>query len=264
MGIGSDWSPSGSKNMLGELKVARLVSQAQGGVFSDREIVSMATRQAAAVLQWDKVLGTLEAGKRADLLVVGGKSGDPYAALLQAKETAIRLVMINGVARYGMPSLMGALGAVGEGLRVGGLSRMVFLRQVTADPVMAATPLGQARDTLKDAFRRIAELARKLEQPPPAAPRLALGRPAAPVWSLALDEIEDTGVDLRPRLPLSGQSALTGASRSAARAAVPLSTILEPMDLDPLTVADDGEFLERIAAQKNLPAFLPSELAALY
>jgi cytosine/adenosine deaminase-related metal-dependent hydrolase len=264
MGIGSDWSPSGSKNLLGELKVARLVSQAQGGVFSDREIVSMATRQAAAILQWDKVLGTLEVGKRADLLVIEGKSGDPYAALLQAKETGIRLVMINGVPRYGMPSLMERLGAAGEGIRVGGCSRTVFLRQATADPVVAAVPLGEARDTLRDAFRRMPELARKLEQPPPAAPRLALGRPAAPVWSLALDEIEDTGVDLRPRLPLPGQSALTGASRSAARAAAPLSTVLEPMALDPLTVADDRKFLERIAAQKNLPAYLRSELATLF
>jgi cytosine/adenosine deaminase-related metal-dependent hydrolase len=264
MGIGSDWSPSGSKNLLGELKVARLVSQAQGGVFSDREIVSMATRQAAAILQWDKVLGTLETGKRADLLVIEGKSGDPYAALLQAKETAIRLVMINGVARYGMPSLMEHLGAAGESIRIGGRTRMVFLRQATADPLMATTPLGEARDTLKDAFRRMPELARKLEQPPPAAPRLALGRPAAPVWALALDEIEDTGVDLRPRLPLPGRAAFTGASRAAARAAAPLSTILEPMDLDPLTVADDGKFLERIAAQRNLPAFLPGELGNLY
>jgi hypothetical protein len=130
--------------------------------------------------------------------------------------------------------------------------------------VVAAVPLGEARDTLRDAFRRMPELARKLEQPPPAAPRLALGRPAAPVWSLALDEIEDTGVDLRPRLPLPGQSALTGASRSAARAAAPLSTVLEPMALDPLTVADDRKFLERIAAQKNLPAYLRSELATLF
>jgi hypothetical protein len=233
-------------------------------VFSDREIVSMATRQAAAILQWDKVLGTLETGKRADLLVIEGKSGDPYAALLQAKETAIRLVMINGVARYGMPSLMEHLGAAGESIRIGGRTRMVFLRQATADPLMATTPLGEARDTLKDAFRRMPELARKLEQPPPAAPRLALGRPAAPVWALALDEIEDTGVDLRPRLPLPGRAAFTGASRAAARAAAPLSTILEPMDLDPLTVADDGKFLERIAAQRNLPAFLPGELGNLY
>jgi cytosine/adenosine deaminase-related metal-dependent hydrolase len=264
MGIGSDWSPSGSKNLLGELKVARLVSQAQGGVFSDREIVSMATRQAAAILQWDKVLGTLEAGKRADLLVIEGKSGDPYAALLQTKETAVRLVMINGVARYGMPSLMGHLGAAGESIRIGGRSRMLFLRQATADPAVAAVPLREARDTLRDAFRRMPELARKLEQPPPAAPRLALGRPAAPVWSLALDEIEDTGVDLRPRLPLPGGSGFTGASRAAARATAPLSTILEPMDLDPLTVADDDKFLERIAAQNNLPAYVRSKLAAQY
>jgi hypothetical protein len=172
--------------------------------------------------------------------------------------------MINGVPRYGMPSLMERLGAAGESIRIGGRSRLLFLRQATADPAVAAVPFREARDTLRDAFHRMPELARKLEQPPAAAPRLSLGRPAAPVWSLALDEIEDTGVDLRPRLPLPGRSALTGASRAAARAAAPLSTVLEPMDLDPVTVADDGKFLERIAAQNNLPAFLRSELAAQY
>jgi len=29
--LGPDWSPSGSKNLLGELKVARLVSEEAGG-----------------------------------------------------------------------------------------------------------------------------------------------------------------------------------------------------------------------------------------
>jgi imidazolonepropionase-like amidohydrolase len=106
IGIGSDWSPSGSKNLLGELKVARLVSANLGNVFSDREIVAMATTNAASILQWDRVLGSLEAGKRADLIVVAGTSGDAYATLLEAKETDIRLVMINGVARYGLSSLM--------------------------------------------------------------------------------------------------------------------------------------------------------------
>ena len=79
IGIGSDWSPSGSKNLLGELKVARLVSASLGNVFSDREIVAMATTNAASILQWDRVLGSLEAGKRADLIVVDGTSGDAYA-----------------------------------------------------------------------------------------------------------------------------------------------------------------------------------------
>jgi imidazolonepropionase-like amidohydrolase len=73
------------------------------GLFSARELVAMATRDAAAILKWHKVLGTLEPGKRADLVVFAGKTGDPYEALIHAKETSIRLVMIKG-SRYSMPS----------------------------------------------------------------------------------------------------------------------------------------------------------------
>ena len=45
----------------------------------------------------------LEPGKRADLVVITGKIGDPYEAFIKAKETSIRLVMINGVARHRVP-----------------------------------------------------------------------------------------------------------------------------------------------------------------
>ena len=81
-----------------------------GGLFSARDLVAMATRDAAAHPQvaqggWAR----LPPGKRADMLVIAGKAGDPYEALIQAKETTIRLVMINGVARYGMPGFMGRL-----------------------------------------------------------------------------------------------------------------------------------------------------------
>jgi len=268
IGIGSDWSPSGSKNLLGELKVAHLVSQAQGGIFSDREIVRMATSEAALILQWEKVLGTLQAGKRADILIIEGKAGDPYAALLKAKETSIRLVMINGVARYGTPHLMQRLGAAGEGIRVGGLARTVYLKQATADPDVHAVSLGEARDRLKEAFQRLPQLARDLEQPPPTLPRLAArrhaGMPEPLVWSLALDELQETGVDLRPRLPLRGRRDFTGPKRLAARAAGPLSEVLKPLELDPLTVADDDTFLDRIGREKNLPAFIKSDLKKLY
>ncbi len=268
IGIGSDWSPSGSKNLLGELKVARLVSQAQGGVFSDREIVRMATSEAASILQWEKALGTLEAGKRADILVIDGKAGDPYAALIEAKETSIRLAMINGVPRYGTPHLMQRLGVSGEGIRVGGLVRMVFLNQTTADPDVQAVSLGEARDRLKEAFQRLPQLAQDLERPAVAPPSLAAlrhaGMPEPLVWSLALDELQETGVDLRPRLPLRGQRDLTGPTRLAARAAAPLSSVLEPLELDPLIVADDAKFLEQIGKERNLPGFIKSGLKDLY
>jgi imidazolonepropionase-like amidohydrolase len=60
IGLGSDWSPTGSKNLLGELKVARLASSP--AVFSDSELVDMVTRTAASILGWDAALGSLEAG----------------------------------------------------------------------------------------------------------------------------------------------------------------------------------------------------------
>ena len=76
------------------------------------------------------------------------------------------------------------------------------------------------------------------------------------VWSLALDEIQATGVDLRPRLPFNGPRDFTGPKRVSPRAAAaPLSTILQPIALDPLTVADDPDFLseDREAAQRARP-----------
>lgn len=268
IGIGSDWSPSGSKNLLGELKVAHLVSEIKGAVFSDREILSLATRQAASILQWEKVLGTLETGKRADILVIEGKTGDPYAALLKAKETFIRLVMINGVARYGVASLMEKLGTSGERVKVGGRVRMVYLKQATVDPAVEAISLGEARDKLKEAFHRLPELARILEEPPripKAYTVLGPGPRGEPlVWLLALDELQETGVDLRPRLPLKGEKGFTGPERFVVRAAPPLSTILEPLEIDPLTVADDEDFLDRISKEKNLPGFIKNDLKSLY
>ncbi|MEP6932888.1 MAG: amidohydrolase family protein, partial [Nitrospirota bacterium] len=267
IGLGSDWSPSGSKNLLGELKVAWLYSQHMlGGRFSARDVVAMATRDAAAILKWHKALGTLEPGKRADVVVIAGKVGDPYETLIQAKETSIQLVMINGVARYGMLELMRALGAEGQALRVGGETRRLFLDQNTADPEVSHVSLSAARRALVAAFRDLPKLARELERPKPKkTTRAALDAPEPVVWSLALDEIQATGVDLRPRLPFNGPRDFTGPDRVSLRAAAaPLSTILEPITLDPLTVADDPNFLTAIAHQPNVPDPIRTGLAQLY
>ena len=86
--LGSDWSPSGSKNLLAEMKVAWLVSEARGGVFTPRDLVRMATVNPARMLKWDAAVGSLEPGKRADMMVVDGRSGDPYEHLLKARESA--------------------------------------------------------------------------------------------------------------------------------------------------------------------------------
>ena len=260
IGIGSDWSPSGSKNLLGELKVAWLWVQNMPG-FNQRDIVAMATRNAAAILQWDAVLGSIEPGKRADLLVIDGMRGDPYGALIAAKETAIRLVMINGVARYGSATLLPKLGCKGETITVGGCERMLYLEQATQDPDVSGVSLRQAKIVLKGALARLPQLALELEQPKLIV--RALGEPEPIVWQLALDELHDTGVDLRPRLPLPETQEITGPQRLQTRAITPLSQIVTPLVLDPLTVADDPDFIKTLSAQKNLPDLIKQALATL-
>jgi 5-methylthioadenosine/S-adenosylhomocysteine deaminase len=267
IGLGSDWSPSGSKNLLGELKIAWLYSQhALGGLFQSRDIIAMATRNASRILKWQAACGSIEVGKRADLVVVEGKTGDPYDALIHAKETDIVLVMINGVPRYGMPALMTALAPKDQTVRVGGRTRSLYLQQETADPDVAPVSLRTAITTLREAFQDIQKLAREAEKPK-KAPIRALDAPSDPIWSLALDEIRDTGVDLRPRLPFSGPRDFTGPERVSKRAAVTaglLSELLEPIKLDPLTVADDADFLAQIEAQPNVPEPMKQGLRDLY
>lgn len=265
IGLGSDWSPSGSKNLLGELKVAHLYAQhLLDGQFTARDLVAMATRDAAAIVKWQHSLGTVEAGKRADLLVIDSKRGDPYEALIKCRETGIHLVMINGVARYGTPDLMAALDSPGEALQVGGNARRVFLAQETADADVAKVALGAAADALRDALHDLPALARQLERPR-AVRHGALDDPGNVVWSLALDEIHDTGVALRPHLPFSGPGNFTGPQTYMARAAsAPLSSVLQPVPLDALTVADDEHFLRAMAAQPNVPEAVRQGLAGLY
>jgi hypothetical protein len=226
----------------------------------------MATRDAAGILGWEQALGSIEPGKLADLLVVDGTGGDPYATLLTADETAIRLVLIDGVARYGHPGLLGRLGAAGapvETIRVGGRTRALHLHQTTADPAIGAISLAAARRRLADALATLPDLARELEASAVAPGHLALG-PEPLAWFLALDELGQTGMELRPRLPLPSTGEPTGPSLDAALAAAPLSTIVTPLRLDPLTVADDGEFVEAMAQQPNLPPFIRSALKDLY
>lgn len=259
MGLGSDWSPSGSKNLLGELKVARLVSAELGGVFSDRELVAMATRDAAAILKWGHAIGSIEAGKRADLLVVTGRSGDPYAHLLQAKESDINLVVIDGAPRCGRTSLMNRFGSGTEPWTVGRAQRVLNLAQAEADPVVGGLTLMTAQARLQQALHDLPKLAQALEHPGPGL----LEPEKEPEWSLLLDQEETQGLALRPHLPYGPLGTLT-AEMPVAAAAAPLSEILEPLELDRLTVADDTTFLDRLAAQPNLPDFVKDQLPGLY
>lgn len=269
IGLGSDWSPSGSKSLFGELKVARVYSQSNGNPLTDEQLVRMATLQAAEILGWDQQLGSLEAGKRADLVVVAGQDdGAPVSPLFGGDERTVQIVVINGTPRYGTPALMATDGPGIETLTVGGEPRVLYLTQTTEDPDVAALSLADATAKLTDALENIKAL--RLEQeaarprraglePLGAAPDVQPGHPR-----LALDEFEHTAVTQRPHLPLDG--AITGPRDHAAAGAPepPLSAMLSSTQLDALTVADDPGWLDGLQAEHNLPDYVLPGLRALY
>lgn len=258
IGLGSDWSVSGSKNLLGELKVARLVSRRLRAGFTDEDLVAMATCDAAAILRWEKAVGSIEPGKRADLLVVRDPGGrNVYEPLLGALETDILLVLINGVSRYGLTSLMRKSGvSEGEPVRVGGLQRRLFLTQRTVDPAVGRISAKAARETLEEALHDLPRLARRVDRQPPSAVAADPER-----WHLALDEMafdDFTAPPVRGTVPPQHLLGALGLQ------AVTLESLVSPIDLDPPTVADDHGFLDGLEEQRNLPRFLKRGIRKAY
>ncbi|MFG2146305.1 amidohydrolase family protein [Streptomyces sp. NPDC048696] len=260
MGLGSDWSVSGSKGLLGELKAARLASTAAGSVFSDRELAAMATRDAARILRWDHALGSLRPGMRADLLVVDGAQGDPYTALIDARDTDIRLVAIDGTARYGTPALMRALapGATLEPAPGSAQAPLVLnLHDHSADPVVAGLTLAEATDRLTRALDTLPTLPAHPAPPPPALVEGGVR------WRLALDEIQPTGAELRPRLPLRTAAGTLSPTGPLIDLATVAPEALEAVVLDGLTASTDTTFLTTLSGETNLPTDYADQLSHL-
>ncbi|MCK1385841.1 amidohydrolase family protein [Bradyrhizobium sp. 21] len=254
--LGSDWSPSGSKNLLGELKAAKVVSAHFGLGFSDYEIVSMATRNPAAILKWDGKLGTIAAGKFADLLVVKGSADDPYGHLIGSREQDIVLVTIGGRPRYGTKKAMQQAGASGEALDIGSSARLIDFTSPDQDPGIEKISLAEATTRLSAALGKLGTLQQHSVTMTAA---IASGTVSRTGWRLALDEQFGNNVELRPRLDYNGSP--TGPDlRAVAAAAEPL----HPIKLDALTVVDDRAFLETLTSEPNLPQGLATAIAAFY
>jgi cytosine/adenosine deaminase-related metal-dependent hydrolase len=262
--LGSDWAPSGTKNLLGELKVAWLVSEEQGGLLTYEELCQMVTTVPAEILGWDHRLGTIEPGRYADLIVLDDTTGDPYRQLVEARETTITLVVIDGTPRLGQSRIMKRFGPGTEEIQVGSSKRLLDLTpSVTPDPTGGIT-LTEATRRLRDTLARLPELAEHLDTAlaagwspsTPLALRVEqgladLGLPAdwqAPAFTVALD-FEPEDVARNPSFAL-------GAGR--------LAEWVDPMVLEGITVADDPDFFRKLARAGNLPAYIKRGLPSLH
>ncbi|WP_245272487.1 amidohydrolase family protein [Mesorhizobium sp. LSHC414A00] len=263
IGLGSDWSPSGSKNLLHELKVVRVVNSVQALGFSDRDIVAMATIVAAGLLRWDRYLGSIEAGKYADLVLVRGKAGDAYEHLLKADETRIDLVVIDGLPRYAIKKLTAGFSGTGEVISFAGETRYLNLDDANADEIVAGLSLKVATKTLSNAMKNLPTLAKKQAKLPPSplmtmamdgARRRVFGQGPTPRadWTLVLDQDEPPDENLRPRF--DSEAPLPGTIRmSAMPTATKAPAVLKPLELDELTVTGDPGYYPALAGQRNIP-----------
>jgi hypothetical protein len=140
--LGTDWSPSGSRTLLDELKIADIALRdtrllgtdrdlipslsitGKGGnareeaeIALDKLLVEMVTTNPAKTLRWTQEVGSIEPGKFADLVLItrpAHPSGpdlpnSPYRNLIDATEEDVRLVVVNGEPLAGDVAIMSQL-----------------------------------------------------------------------------------------------------------------------------------------------------------
>ncbi len=112
--LGSDWSPSGSKHVLDEARMARffldMISYPNPSPVSDAQIFQMVTTNAAKMIGHPR-LGEIKPGNLADLFIIEDPDPtlSPMKALFYSDVKYITLVMIRGRAVYGYDDRVRAL-----------------------------------------------------------------------------------------------------------------------------------------------------------
>ncbi len=256
--LGSDWSPSGSKNLLNELKVAKVANDVFDIGLADADIVAMVTSTAARIVKWDALLGSVSPGKRADFTVIAAPpSADPYASLVNAKETDLALLMIDGQPVLATAALISAFGQAGETVALGSTARVV--NYGAGDPRLPALTFAEAKAAMADALARLPTLLKdEAEGRGVAGERLAAA--TRPQLRLALHEEHASGLALRPRLPLDGKPTGPDAAFTATTKPVPLKAL----PLDPPTLTDDPNYGAILQAQANIPPAIKTGLKFYY
>ena len=106
--LGTDWSPSGGKNLLNEMKIAYQYAKHRWGdtLLTPLDLAKMVTCNPADAINWSEFVGRIKPGLYADIMVIRDGPGDPFEDLLNATEKDVELVLIGGDPLYGDSAFM--------------------------------------------------------------------------------------------------------------------------------------------------------------
>jgi 5-methylthioadenosine/S-adenosylhomocysteine deaminase len=100
--IGTDSPATGELNILDEIRFGKKVyMDMYDEELSDELVVHMITTHPAKAFRIEKELGSLEKGKKGDLLIISGDPKKPYRSLVNAALKDIALVVMEGKPLYG-------------------------------------------------------------------------------------------------------------------------------------------------------------------
>jgi cysteine-rich repeat protein len=126
--LGTDWTPTGSMNLLRELACAdSLNSTYYGGYFSDADLWEMVTINAAIAAAMDDVIGSISTNRVADLAIFDGTAGVDHRAVIAAAPEDVVLVLRAGEPLYGDDAVIAALASSCDTLDVCGTGKRVCL-----------------------------------------------------------------------------------------------------------------------------------------
>lgn len=108
--LGTDWTASGSMNLLRELRCADLLNKNQlHRYFTDEELWLMVTENAARATSTADALGVLGTGKVADIAIFDGAQLADHRAVIDAAPSGVVLVLRGGKVLYGDATLVAAI-----------------------------------------------------------------------------------------------------------------------------------------------------------
>ena len=187
------------------------------------------------MLGWDGFVGSIETGKTADLLIIDAAGGDPYGSLIDADESNVVAVVIDGRPRAGRAIVIDPGSQGVELIHIAQQNLVLDIIESGTHP-LGGTSLGGAITTMTYALANLPDVAREAHTLTP------LMADVVDRWR-PIPDYED-----EPRLQLFAAAGLPGPGD------------VDPMTIEPMTAVDDNGFVGRIKANPNVPQWLKDAL----